>query len=97
MTVLACFIQKKKKQNCSEVSHPRLHQGITLDLPPDPQPQSLLALPKTDAPIFFLYSPLSAHSKPVNEWHAIALTHALTYQYLFRHATVICAKLYMTY
>ena len=55
------FHTEKKKQNCSEVSHPCLHQGIALNLPPDPQPQSLLALLKTDMPIFFLYSPLYGH------------------------------------
>ena len=61
ITVLACFIQKNKnKKNVG--LHP--HQGISLDplrglqLPPDPQLQLFLALPKTDAPIFFLYYPL---------------------------------------
>ena len=48
--------------------HPHVHQGIALDsieggggglqLAPDPQLQSFLAFPRTDAPIFFLYSPL---------------------------------------
>ena len=31
-----------------------------------------------------------------NEWHAIALTHAQTLQYSFRHAIIARAKLYMT-
>ena len=34
--------------------------------------------------------------RPVNEWCAIALACAHTCQYLFRHAAVACAKLYMT-
>ena len=34
-------------------------------------------------------------SRPVNEWHAIILACANTHQYLFRHAIVTCAKLYM--
>ena len=34
--------------------------------------------------------------RPVNKWHAIALACAHTRQYLFRHAIVTCAKLYMT-
>ena len=47
-----------KKKNCSGVSHPHLHQGITLD----PQLQSFFALPKTDAPIFFLsYPDMACH------------------------------------
>ena len=58
INVLACFIQKQKK---NEGFHH--HQGISLDplrgLPQDPQLQLFLALPKTDAPIFFLYYPLS--------------------------------------
>ena len=60
MTVFSMFIWEKK-QNCSGVSHPCLHQGIALgplgglQLPPDPQVQLFLALPKTNAPIFFLY------------------------------------------
>ena len=35
-------------------------------------------------------------SRPVNEWRAIALSHAHTPQYLFRYAIVARAKLYMT-
>ena len=31
-----------------------------------------------------------------NEWRAIALTHAQTLQYSFRHAIIARAKLYMT-
>ena len=31
ITVIACFTRKKKKQNCSGVSQPHLHQGIALD------------------------------------------------------------------
>ena len=51
------------EKNCLGASHPCLHQGITLDrgglqLPPEPQLQSFLVLPKTNAPIFFLYYPL---------------------------------------
>ena len=55
---------KKKKQNCSGDLHPCIHQSITLDplgglqLPPDVHLQLFLALPRTDAPIFFLYYPL---------------------------------------
>ena len=56
ITVTACFIQKKKNQNCLRVLHPHFHQGNALD----PQFQLLLASPKTDAPIFFLYYPLKA-------------------------------------
>ena len=56
------FYTKKQKQKNGGL-HP--HQSISLDplrglqLPPDPQLQSFLALPKTDAPIFFLYCPLN--------------------------------------
>ena len=66
ITILVCFI-RKKKQNCLGDLHHRFHQGITLDPmggrgayspPPDPQLQSFLALPRTDALIFFLYYPL---------------------------------------
>ena len=62
--VLACFIRKK---NCSGVLHPRLHQGIALDplgglqFLPDPQLQSFLALPKTDALIHSLSYCKSMH------------------------------------
>ena len=50
------------------VSHPHLRQGIVLDplgdlhLPPDSQLQSLLAWPKSEAPIFFLYYPVKIDS-----------------------------------
>ena len=60
ITVLACFIRKKAKLFGG--LQQRLHQGIALDTP-DPQLQSFLALPKTDAPIFFLYHPLIGRSK----------------------------------
>ena len=59
ITGLACFMRKK----LFGFLHPRLHQGIALDLlgglqlPPDPQLQSFLAWPKTDVPIFFLHYP----------------------------------------
>ena len=62
ITVLACFMQKKKKKKKNGGLHP--HLGISLDplrglqLPPDPHLLLFLALPKTDAPIFFLYYPL---------------------------------------
>ena len=63
ITVLACFIRRKK---LFEGSRPCLHQGIALyllgegglQLPPDAQLQSFLALPITNAPIFLLYYPL---------------------------------------
>ena len=59
ITILACLYEKKTK------IVPGFHQGISLGLlegglaaSPDPQLQSFLALPKTDAPIFFLHYPL---------------------------------------
>ena len=54
---------QKKKQNCLGDVHPRVHQGIALgplgglQLPSDPQRQLFLALPRADAPIFFLIMP----------------------------------------
>ena len=53
--------KKKKKQNYFGDLDPHVHQGITLDpmgglqLPPDPQLQSFLALPRT---IFSVLSPV---------------------------------------
>ena len=38
---------------------------------------------------------VALYSRPVNEWCAIALAPALTRQYLFRHAIIARAKLYM--
>ena len=35
-------------------------------------------------------------NRPVNEWRAIARARAFTYQYIFRHAIITHAKLYMT-
>ena len=64
ITVLVYFIRKKIVW---WVSNPHLHQGIILDplgdlhLPPDSQLQSLLAWPKTDVPVFFLYYPLAIY------------------------------------
>ena len=54
ITILVCF--SHKKATLLGVLHPCLHQGITLDTP-DPQLQSFLALPKTDAPIFLCIIP----------------------------------------
>ena len=62
ITVLACFIRKKAK--LFRDLHTRVFQGTALDplggleLPPDPQLQSFLAMPRIDTPIFFLYYPL---------------------------------------
>ena len=64
ITVLVCY--RKKNQSCSEFLHLCLLQGITLDAlgslptygPPEIQVQLFIALPKTDSPIFFLYSPM---------------------------------------
>ena len=49
---------------------------------PQPHPLLLTAIWKT--------------LKAANEWCAIALAHAHKYQYLFRQAIFVCAKLYMT-
>ena len=64
ITVLAYFIRKKETKlfvgfspTPSTGHHPG-HSGGSLQQPPDPQLQSYLASPKTDAPIFFLYYPL---------------------------------------
>ena len=71
ITILACFI-RKKKQSCSGDLHPHVHQGIDLDpmeclqLDPDPQLQSFLAFPRTDAPISFQYYPLKYFLKLFN-------------------------------
>ena len=65
ITILVCFIRKKKAKLFKDL-HTHIFQGITLDLlgslklPPDPQLQSFLALPRTDAPIFFMYYPLGS-------------------------------------
>ena len=58
ITVLACFIQKKQKQKKLRASPPPRYlfgplKGLTAT--PDPQLQLFLALPKTNASIFFLY------------------------------------------
>ena len=63
ITILACFIRKKSKivQGFVYTRSPRHRPespGEDLKLPPDPQLQSFLALPRTDTPIFFLYYPL---------------------------------------
>ena len=76
ITVLACFIRKKKMflgfaPTPSTGHHPG-HSG-KFQLPPDPQPQSYLAPPKTDAPIFFLYYPLTFHKKIFSFTSMIAL------------------------
>ena len=64
ITVLACFIRKKTKLFRSFAPKslprhpPRPPGGLQLPLDPQSQLQSFLALPKNDAPIFFLYYPL---------------------------------------
>ena len=66
ITILVCFIRKKKAKlfrGFAPSLSPRHHPGPHgweggLQLPPDPQLQSFLALPRTDALIFFLYYPL---------------------------------------
>ena len=63
ITILACVIQKPKNKN-KKLGELHPYKGISLDplrglqLPPAPQLQLFLALPKTNAPIFFLYHPL---------------------------------------
>ena len=43
-----------------------------------------------------MYIYIYIYITPVNEWHTIALACTHTCQYLFRHANVTHAKLYMT-
>ena len=61
ITVLACYTRKKAKLfgRFAPTRSPRYHPGPTggLTAPPDPQLQLFLALPRTDAPKFFLYCP----------------------------------------
>ena len=62
------MVYTKKKQDCSEVSHTCLQQAVALgplrglQLPPDPQIELFLALPKTNLPVFFLYYPLCTNT-----------------------------------
>ena len=46
--------------------------------------------------IYIIHVYISIYIYIYNEWRAIALTHAQTLQYSFRHAIIARAKLYMT-
>ena len=46
--------------------------------------------------IIYIYIYIYIYIRPVNEWHTIALARTHICQYLFRHANVTHAKLYMT-
>ena len=63
ITISVCFTRKKVKlfRGFSITRSPRHRPrppGGAYSSPPEPQLQSVLAFPKTDAPIFFLHYPL---------------------------------------